>query len=179
MDSMIVDDMATEPDCPPTFNIQEEVVVFHHTGRVDLPWSTIFTMVTTRHSNDVNQFRQGPGLAVVHCLIKSDAISDAQRRMFIILIETCLPPRDTKITSPLAIAEVYQNLQQEHFEHPHSIRLAYRNRRQRKSDGKVETVWDNKGKEWGKPPSSGMNNSAGPKERKVLFMMKERSESDE
>lgn len=37
-------------------------------------------------------------------------------------------PALTTHTSPLAIAEVYQNLQQERFEHPHNIRLAYRNR---------------------------------------------------
>lgn len=94
---MVVDNVATDPDCAPTFNIQEEVIVFHvsypsraqqkssltflkHTGGDDLPWSAIFTVVTVRVSNDVRPFRKGPGEWTWHWILNPPEVVQAKVR---------------------------------------------------------------------------------------------------
>ncbi|KZP10193.1 hypothetical protein FIBSPDRAFT_899891 [Athelia psychrophila] len=139
-DGMVLDDPVTEPACPPTFNVQEEVISFQHkplacltarkyTPITGLPWSAIFTMLTTRLSNDVGPFRGGPGAETVHCMITAGTTSLDQRRKLIVAIQTCVPKQDTKVISSRSVDQVYQDLvQQRYSDPPTSIPFSYRDR---------------------------------------------------
>ncbi|KZP07550.1 hypothetical protein FIBSPDRAFT_965556 [Athelia psychrophila] len=113
---------------PPTFNVQKELIRFHHSPLGEKPWRAVLTFSTTRDSPDIRHFRTTAGAVVIHCLVGSDTLSKEVGKKLLVVIDTCLPKRDVLPVGAESATELYDHLRREQTQTPPSLTFAFTTR---------------------------------------------------